>query len=277
MMYKLLTRFGGCDQTSKLKISVIVSTYNWPEALEQVLCGLRDQTLKPFEVIVADDGSGPETAELIKNFAMPFPLHHVWHEDRGFRLAAIRNVGIRKSSGDYLIFMDGDCIPSPTYIQDHAILARRGYWTAAKRILITKKGKHAGVGWDDIRKGAGHWLALWKKGYINRPRRFIHIPGLALASQNRIGSVYGCNMAVWYSDVFRVNGFEESFTTYGGEDGDFSIRLLKAGIQSQHPPFSAMCFHIWHPERSGNNDFLLSNTKKSDSCLAVRGLSCYED
>ena len=123
-----------------MKISVIMTTYNRSEALERVLDGLRHQTHLPTELIVADDGSGSDTADSIGRFlkVSPFPLHHVWHADRGFRAAAIRNKAIRQSTGEYLVSLDGDCIPEKHFIEDHLKLARRGSFFQGKRILIDR-------------------------------------------------------------------------------------------------------------------------------------------
>ena len=95
-----------------MKISVIVATYNWPSALRLSLQSLMRQTAHNFEIVVADDGSRNETRELIESLAKTshVPIIHSWQEDIGFRLARSRNQAVLKSHGDYLIFVDGDCI-----------------------------------------------------------------------------------------------------------------------------------------------------------------------
>src|SRR4051812_16734345 len=118
-------------------ISVVVSTYNWPEALTAVLDGLANQTDKNFEVIVADDGSDRRTADVIKA-ARVGPVH-VWHEHRGFRLAQIRNQAILASKGEYVIFLDGDCIPRRNFVAMHRRLAEPGCAVQGDRILVRKK------------------------------------------------------------------------------------------------------------------------------------------
>ena len=121
-----------------MPVSVIVTTYNRPDALAATLRGLADQTYRPFEVIIADDGSTGETADFIREIAdsFPVPLNHVWHPDRGFRAAAITNKAIATSSGDYVILMDGDCIPRRTFIEWHNRLAEPGWMVGGNRILL---------------------------------------------------------------------------------------------------------------------------------------------
>jgi glycosyltransferase involved in cell wall biosynthesis len=120
------------------KTSVIISTYNRPDALAAVLEGFRNQSKTDFEVVIADDGSTQDTADLIGHLArqMPFAVRHVWQEDKGFRAAAARNRAIAASSGDYLIFVDGDCIPFPDFITTHLRLAESGLFVAGNRILM---------------------------------------------------------------------------------------------------------------------------------------------
>lgn len=121
--------------------SVIISTYNRPDALEAVLTGFSSQTCNNFEVLIADDGSTEETADTILQFAPKagYPLRHIWHEDKGFRVAMIRNRTVAQAQGEYLIFVDGDCIPLPHFIERHLRMAEQGWFTAGNRILLSKK------------------------------------------------------------------------------------------------------------------------------------------
>ena len=120
------------------KTSVIITTYNRPDALAAVLEGFRNQSKTDFEVVITDDGSTQDTADLIGHLArqMPFPVRHVWQEDKGFRAAAARNRAIAASSGDYVIFVDGECIPFPDFITTHLRLAESGWFVAGNRILM---------------------------------------------------------------------------------------------------------------------------------------------
>ena len=108
-----------------MKISVIVATYNWPSALRLSLQSLMRQTAHNFEIVVADDGSRNETRELIERLtkSSPVPIIHSWQEDIGFSLARSRNQAVLKSHGDYLIFVDGDCIVPKDFVASHLKLA----------------------------------------------------------------------------------------------------------------------------------------------------------
>src|SRR5690625_3672381 len=101
-----------------MELSVIFSTYNSPEWLEKVLWGYQCQSFQDFEVLVADDGSTSETADLIHRLQqhVSFPLHHIWHEDRGFRKCDILNKAVAAAHTDYLVFSDGDCIPRADFL-----------------------------------------------------------------------------------------------------------------------------------------------------------------
>ena len=113
-------------------MSVILSTYNQPAWLEKVFWGYGVQTFHDFEIVVADDGSGPETQALIARYQteMPYPLRHVWHEDKGFRKCTILNRAIEGSRGEYLVFSDGDCVPRADFLQVHWGLRSREHFVS---------------------------------------------------------------------------------------------------------------------------------------------------
>jgi len=136
-----------------------MTTYNRPAALARVLDGLQRQTCYPDEVIVADDGSGDETRACIRRFQEtgPFPLQHVWHADKGFRAAAIRNKAIARASGDYIISLDGDCIPERHFIADHRKLAETGFFYQGRQMLVSRARSaeftiaHADTAWKKLK------------------------------------------------------------------------------------------------------------------------------
>src|SRR5438128_11617561 len=153
-------------------VSVILATYNREDALDAVLRGLACQSDRHFEVIVADDGSGPATARVVQSWAArkSAPVAHVWHEDRGFRLAEIRNRAILRSSGKTCIFLDGDCIPRPGFIAAHRRLAEAGWFVVGNRILLSRKFSEQVLG-EELRPeswGLSKWLAAGLRGEINR-------------------------------------------------------------------------------------------------------------
>ena len=124
-----------------MNCSLIICTYNWPEALGLVLSSAITQAELPNEIIVADDGSDKSTAKVIQDFSKKsiVPTIHSWQEDYGFRAAKSRNKAIAKAYGDYIILIDGDIILHPKFIQDHIDSSQPGYFIQGSRVLITQE------------------------------------------------------------------------------------------------------------------------------------------
>ena len=192
-------------------ISVIVTTYNRPLALRQVLLGLNNQTDTNFEVIVGDDGSRYETRQMIDALkpTLRYSLNHVWQEDIGFRLNASRNNGILESKGEYLIFLDGDCLPLPDFVSQHRKLAEKNFMVAGNRCLLnpelTKKIENGVVNPFSL-----NWIKFFYYrifGGINRLVPLIHLPTNAAFrywKRNCWPKLRGCNMAFWKEDLISV-------------------------------------------------------------------------
>jgi glycosyltransferase involved in cell wall biosynthesis len=248
---------------AKTSIAAIVSTYNSPEYLRRVLAGYREQSVYPDEMIVADDGSTDETADLVQEFARntPFAVRHIWHEDLGFRLAEIRNRAVSAATADYLVFSDGDCIPHPRFIEDHGRALRVGCFVTGKRMLVGKS-LSLSFAWN----GIGGVLRSVIRGELTGAHHLLRMPRLTLARRG-IGGLRGCNMGMFRSDLLAVNGFNEQITGWGREDSELVARLFAYGLTRLETPFSAIVFHLWHPENSrsslSENDRLLDETISS--------------
>ncbi len=267
------------------KISVIVTTYNWPLALSAVLRALVAQkTSCDFEVIIADDGSTAETAACIALFKQQSTLAitHVWQPDQGFRVAAIRNKAIHTATGDYIIFVDGDCIPRENFIQRHYLLAETNTFVAGNRILLSKAltqralnqavALHQWSIWD--------WCKARVQGYCNRVLPLLSLPAWAhFKSARRWKGAKGCNLAVWKADLCTVNGWEETFVGWGYEDSDLVARLLKCGLKNKSGRFYVPVIHVWHPEndrtREQTNWAQFKDRQKKGLVCSVQGLSQY--
>jgi len=226
-----------------MKTSVIVTTYNRPAYLRKVLSGFADQTRLPDEVIVADDGSGPETRALIDELRekMPFPLLHSWHEHKMFGAAAARNDGARIATGDYFIFIDGDCIPSKSFVEDHQYLARTGRCVHNKRIMVQLEAVEQFTG----RESFWELLKLWLLGKIKKVAfyKFLHIPWYPFNGKGRAGFTIG----VFREDFLKINGWNEDFEGAVHEDHDFDERLERAGVKRWTAAFGGLVFHLNHP------------------------------
>ena len=264
-------------------ISVIVTTYNREDALEAVLRSLARQTDADFEVIVADDGSGPATAALIERWKakVGHRVAHVWHEDRGFRAAEIRNRAILASRGAYCIFLDGDCIARPDFIATHRRLAEPGWFVTGNRILLSPE-LTARVLRDRLTPeawGLGRWLAERWRGGVNRLSALLRLP-LGPIRRLRCKAWKGarsCNMAMWRADLDRVDGFDADYSGWGKEDSDILVRLLRAGIRRKDGTFATGVIHLWHAEADRRqlveNERKLAEVVGSDRVRAQRGLS----
>jgi len=258
-----------------VKISVIVTTYNRPDALAAVLEGLLIQTDRDFEVLVADDGSTEETAELIRGFQAraSFRLAHIWQEDLGFRAAAARNRALAAAEGDYIVFIDGDCVPPDDFVAYHRKLAEPGWFLAGNRLMLMqdfseavlreKTPIHRWTVWDWLR-------ARWQR-HILRVLPLIRLPNwgpLRKLFPTRWEGAKTCNLSAYRADLLQVNGLDESYTGWGLEDSDLVIRLIRAGVLHKSARFSAPLFHLWH--RENDRSHLEENKRRLDEVLQSR-------
>ena len=229
--------------------SLIVSTYNWPEALELVLKSIMAQKRLPDEVVIADDGSTHPTLELIKKYQsiFPIPLKHVWHADMGFTRTLILNKTIREVTSDYIIQIDGDIVLHPYFIMDHLDFAEKNCWITGSRVLLdSNKSK-------EILDTKNVHLSVFTKGITNHLNA-IRSPFLRnllfSAKKLDIKKVRGCNMAYWKSDFEKINGYNENIIGWGREDSEFAARLVNNNIYKKSLKFGGIEFHIYHPEES---------------------------
>lgn len=259
-----------------MKLSVVVTTYNRPDALVKVLNGLGVQTHPPHEVIIADDGSTHETKDAVSALTggFVFPVQHVWQEDKGFRAARIRNRAILSSKGEYIVLMDGDCIPQRHFIQDHLQLAEKGFFYQGKRVLVHKKATTGFTCRDanTFLRLAG--LAI--KGKLANLHHMVRLPLWPAGVSMSMSGAKTCNMGVFRSDLFAVNGFNETFVGWGREDSELVARFYKSGLKRKTHPFMAACFHLWHRENSRDrlklNDEMLDSVMASDDFFTLNGL-----
>ena len=235
---------------SQMPVSLILTTFNWPEALDLVLQSVAKQNLRPAQVIIADDGSTVSTRLVIERYKQQLPIELVWQPDSGFRAARARNLAILRAEHDYIIFVDGDCLLPPDFIENHLRLARRGKIVAGSRALISAQETDR-LTRNSERKSIDQLFASHK---------FIKLPLGALrdTKQRSWRTVRSCNFGVCKADVIDIHGFDEEYIGWGREDSDFVVRLLQAGITVRSGRFAACVAHLYHLERSrdqlSNND-----------------------
>jgi glycosyltransferase involved in cell wall biosynthesis len=265
-------------------ISLIVTTYNRPDALERVLAGCIAQYDPNYEIIVADDGSTPETRAAIERIAetSPIRIQHVWHPDQGFRAAAIRNKGIREARGDYLIFLDGDCVPQHDFVLQHRLLAQPGAIVTGSRILLDEALTRAVIEQHIAlpSQNALFWLKQRMAGHTNKvvPLLF-KLPDSAWRCLKKFKwrGIKSCNMSAWRCDLEYVNGFDESFVGWGHEDADLVARLANHGVHRKRGAYATEIFHLWHREqardRESSNYDRVQARLADGSTRAERGLA----
>ncbi|MBU0969888.1 MAG: glycosyltransferase family 2 protein [Proteobacteria bacterium] len=260
-----------------MKISVIVTTYNRPDALKKVLEGLVRQTLLPHEIIIADDGSAPETARMLVPYLTQsdMAVHHVWQADRGFRAARIRNRAILKSSGEYLLLLDGDCIPERHFVADHLSMAEEGCFFQGKRVLVNQKiaDRFDHREMASFRKLMAHVMTAG----ISNSHHVLRIPFFPSYKVRKLSGVRSCNMGLFKKDVIAINGFNNEFDGWGREDTEFVVRLFRYGVKRKENSFRAICYHLWHREnlrtRLEKNDRILENAIVSAAFFCDSGLN----
>ena len=267
------------------EISVIVSTYNRPAYLERVLRGYAVQTDPGFELVIADDGSGRETHDLIARMRAETQLSilHVWHEDRGFRKSLILNRAIGAARGNYLLFTDGDCVPRSDLIEVHRRIATPGRYVSGGYLKLpphvtsiielsdVDSGRITDVGWLRSRG--------WKPG--RRALRMIQSQRVAAFFDlitPTAADFQGNNASTSRDALYLVNGFETEMG-YGGLDQALGYRLQNAGVRGIQARHRAVTMHLHHdrPYRDATvvkkNREIMSRIRKHREIRAKRGLA----
>lgn len=234
-----------------MKVTLIITTYNRPDALESVLVSIYNLVRKPNQIIIADDGSTSETEKVIHKYQelIPIPLLHVWHPDEGFRVAEIRNKALAHVNSAYVIMIDGDMILDKYFIKDHLTFAKKGCFIQGKRCLLTDKQTNEILACPSL-----PFIAKWgDSGNEHRLEKRIFAfrsPLLCKLFKRDVKykhhGIRSCNMALFYDDLVLVNGFNNSFTGWGREDSEIVERLFNLGIKRIDLPFSALAYHLHH-------------------------------
>ncbi|MBL6987956.1 MAG: glycosyltransferase family 2 protein [Methylobacter sp.] len=267
-------------------ISVIVTTYNWPAALELCLDSLFAQNDRNFEIVIADDGSTPVNQALTQVYCAksPVSIQYVHHDDQGFRAGTIRNKAVAVSQGEYLLFIDGDCVLGPEFIARHRQLAEIGCFVPGNRVLLSESftqeviENHIQI----YKESLLYFISLRLQNKINRISAFIRLPlgFLRKLQPKKWQKAMTCNLAVWKNDFLRTNGFDELFEGWGYEDSDLVIRLIHAGIKRKEGRFAVPVLHLWHrhndkSKQDSNYQRLMDRLKQQDFIVAIKGVSQY--
>jgi glycosyltransferase involved in cell wall biosynthesis len=234
-------------------ISILLATYNWPQALKLCLESLHTQTDADFEIIIADDGSTAETKNLIKAIQAesPIKITHLWQEDQGFRKTRILNQAIEAACGDYLIFLDGDCIVQPDFVAEHRKLSQVGHIITGSRVLLNDILTKQLLSWKhwDYERFMGGLFNFRLSGSINKywPLKIKLGDGSWRDYKKFVWRrIKGCNMACWKVDALAIGGFDETMTGWGHEDADFVFRLQNMGLIRKSGSWSTEVLHLYH-------------------------------
>lgn len=208
----------------------------------------------PDEIIIADDGSLPETTEFIENIkpGFPIPLVHIWQQDEGYQLAKIRNKAFAVARFPYIIQIDGDLILHPYFIEDHLEFSRKESFVSGTRSLLSPELSLHLLSERDYK-------LPFPFGQLSKPYNSFRFPVLSQVMEklssgpDKVQFVLGCNMAFWKEDLLIVNGYNEDFFGWGKEDNDISARLLNAGIKLRLLKFRGIVFHLYHKEAPRSN------------------------
>jgi len=261
----------------KLTTSLVITTYNWHQALELVLLSVKKQRVLPNEVLIADDGSTDETKTLIASFQkiFPIPIHHFWHEDNGFRKAVILNKAIANSNSDYIIQVDGDCILHENFIKDHLDLAVKNNYLFGSRVTIKK-------GYVTTLFNAKKITFNFFSPDIKKRTRALCIPILSSLYKvtNKLSHKFrGCNVSFWKKDFIAINGYNEDFKGWGREDSELIVRMLNKGVLGKRLRYCGIIYHIYHDEKSRSrlelNDEIQQNSIANKLTWCTNGIDKY--
>lgn len=272
-------------------VTVVVATYEWPEALDVVLRALAEQDDHAFDVVVADDGSGPDTAAVVENWREGGPLRvtHVWQPDDGWRKSRILNLGALAATGRYIVFLDGDSIPRTSFVAAVRRAMLPGEFVASKRLLLSQELSRRVL--EDERPvwrwSAARWVFCAPRELFRGDREQGR-PGVLVPIRDRRRpwradqaeftapyEAYGFCLGMWRTDFERVNGFDLRFENWGGEDEDIAARLRRAELRCGWPGPRATMLHLWHEPKPGtmpSNKELVKESLASEHIEAVRGL-----
>ena len=241
-------------------ISILLATYNWPQALKLCLESLATQTDQDFEIIIADDGSTESTKQVIDQIkqTFPVPITHLWQDDQGFRKTKILNQAIAAAHGNYLIFLDGDCIVQPDFVARHRALAQKGFLVTGSRVLLNEKLTQQLLTWPqwNFQRFCSRLITERLSGGINKLLPFkIKLGNGSWRDYKKFvwRRIKGCNMACWKTDAEAINGFDETMTGWGHEDADFVFRLQRHHIARKSGSWATEVLHLFHKINDQSN------------------------
>ena len=252
------------------RVSVAISTYQQPKQLNACLRALSEGSVLPGEVLIADDGSGEETAEVVRswNEKLPIPVEYCWHEDQGFFKARAVNMALARSTLDYVLFVDCDCMPTRRWVDDHARLAELGCYVQARRYQIAESAVP-----DYLARPTG-LLRLAVTGGLRNAKHALRFPRPLVYYDRKLHRTISANFAAWREDLVAVNGWNEAFRSWGSEDWELAARLLNLGRRRKFVRGWAAVAHLNHPLWPRDPDLLARNQAILDETVSSGRVRC---
>ncbi|GJQ44164.1 MAG: hypothetical protein JETCAE03_36620 [Ignavibacteriaceae bacterium] len=263
--------------------SVIISFYNKIDYLKLVLAGFEIQTYKNFEIIIADDGSEEKVIKEIESLASdyPFRIKHIWQEDKGFRKNKILNQAILASESDYLIFIDGDCVPHSHFVEGHIEYKSSGVALTGRRVNLSQRITNLLTPQkikDGFLEKNFHLLigdGLFGKSFDVEKGLYFESKYLRKLFNRKSRGLLGCNFSLHKKDILDINGFDERYEAPSiGEDSDIQFRLELNGVNVKSLNHIAVQYHLYHKlqKRPQKNLDLFEEVKNSKLAFTKYGL-----
>ncbi len=241
-----------------------MSTYENPRSLGRILENLKAGTKRPDEIHVAEDGSNEETLQVVKNFTQP--INHHCQEDKGFRKAKILNRAVNGCQGDYVVFLDGDCLPHKDFVRDHMAMAEKGYFVQGRRCFVRENQV------DALLQGKTSLSRLMLSGKVSGLLKSFRLPKPIVKVNRDMYGLLGCNLGAWKDDLLAVNGFDEDYEGWGREDSDLGARLYNLGLRRKMVYGRALVYHLNHPENK--RDHLDENDRRLEETISSGKKRC---
>jgi len=254
--------------------TLLLTTYNWTDALNLVLKSIKTQSKLPDLIVIADDGSKPETKDLIDSYRSQInvPIKHIWQEDNGFRKTLILNKAFKQIDTDYIIQIDGDVILHKHFVKDHITHAKKGQFLFGSRVSINED-------FSEVVKAEQNIKLKWFNKGLTRGKRAIRLPLFTKMSKPKdknSSKLRGCNMSYWSADAKAINGYNEDFLGWGYEDYNFAQRLVNNGVLAKRLKQTAIQFHIYHNEAPKGDtsigDAIQIETMKNKETVCKNGI-----
>lgn len=252
----------------RFSTALIISTYNNPRALNKILESISLGTILPNEILIADDGSTAATQLVVEKWAslLTIPVKHVWHEDKGYRRSKALNAALSQSESDYIIFLDGDCVPSKRFIEDHRLMAEKGCFVQGRRAFIKEEVVSRYL------DGEVSLLSLFLRGKMTGLFKAIRWLNPIVKRNKDLHGVLGCNLGIWMKDLRKINGYDETFEGWGREDSDLAARLFHSGVERKLVYGRGIVYHLDHPILS--RDSIKTNDQKLKETLETQKVWC---